>query len=839
MTGYNPRISVNGVGARGVPESEAGYADIIEAMIGGVDRGVTALVNEYRSAHTTSMRKRQIKGDRARTTKDGMALRAEDGMLPSYMACGVFPRGNRKQEACIEHACVMAFDLDGYVSAAAVDAQIGRLHANAYLYYALRSVSGNGIHFGIRISAPDGVDMTDKALHKRGWAWVNEWAVKSLGVNPKVDDGTSRNINRIHFATYDAGGFCNRSVTALAIPAQAFEAPARKQRANGGGINLSLIDMRYLPLYVNDNDAHLYEGLVANLLALDKALAVEYARACAAANPECTRTDVERLERLDIERDRDAAYRKVIALQKANGWEAPKVGRPSRQALAALDKAALEAAGVPDDAVWLAPRRSEHAEAQRFYRYGRERLLYVYGLGMQIADRHGFWVGREHNEARLVLRTALDGYCDEAVAELREYEGLDEYADKLARAALPARTLTEVWQQISDIADSKGIEMRALTEFDRRADLNVYPVDGGVYDIRTGNTITDPTLIRGMLLRRPLTPTPQPDFRILDDPSAALDIDDEIIGATAMRDAVAEHYGLPLIRRLALPLLGVGEFAILIVNNESYAGKGTLRRAMSAAFPGQQAVKALDLTHTPRFDPIALALTRDTWVFADEMGKIAEHDPKAQIRRIFDFTEDVLPVERKYAEKQALPRVGTLVMISGEELPPIAWHQQGIDRRIPEITLFLRDGLALDNERYGQPINRIGADGAAAYLRALIFKTATDLYQRYGGIDRAEVATRTPAGIARLDEIREAAASEEALKIREVYEYSEQFETPTGEIADLLGVSEKSKDLRRHILAAIKTPSGGAIRSKRGVRIGVRQITAWQMRKREASVDSE
>ena len=839
MNGYNPRVSVNGAGARGLPESEAGYADIIEAMIGGVDRGVTALVNEYRNPNTAPMRKRQIKGDRARTTKDGLALRAEDGLLQSYMACGVFPRGNRKQEACIEHACVMAFDLDGYTSAAAVDAQIGRLHANAYIYYALRSVSGNGIHFGIRISAPDGVDLTDKALHKRGWAWVNEWAVKNLGVNPKVDDGTSRNINRIHFATYDAGGFCNRSVTALAIPAQAFEAPARKQRANGGGINLSLIDMRHLPLYVNDNDAQLYEGLVANLLALDKALAVEYARACAAANPECTRTDVERLERLDIERDRDAAYRKVIALQKDNGWKAPKVGRPSTQALAALDKAAFEAAGVPDDAVWLAPRRSEHAEAQRFYRYGRERLLYVYGLGMQIADRHGFWVGREHNEARLVLRTALDGYCDEAVAELREYDGLDEYADKLARAALPARTLTEVWQQMSDIADSEGITRRTLTEFDRRADLNVYPVDGGVYDIRTGNTITDPTLIRGMLLRRPVTPTPQPDFRILDDPNAALDIDDEIIGATAMRDAVAEHYGLPLIRRLALPLLGAGEFAIVIQSNESRAGKGTLRRAMGRAFPSQHAaIDARDLTLRPRFDPVALALTEDTWAFAEEVGKVSEDDPKAKLNRLFTLTEDVLQVERKGFDKVSAVRVGTLVILTAED-PPIAWHQQGIDRRIPEITLFLRDGLALDDERFITPINRIGADGAAAYLRALVFKTATDLYQRYGGIDRAEVATRTPAGIARLAEIREAAASEEALKIREVYEYSEQFETPTGDIADLLGVSEKSKDLRRHILAAIKTPSGGAIRSKRGVRIGVRQITAWQMRKREASVDSE
>lgn len=801
-TDFNPQISLNTPGYNGMPAAIVGYADVIEAMIGvsaamqsgGAKHTQRLLVEELRNPATPAERQSEING----------------ALLDSYMTSGVFDippeldpapgrtytkTTGRGEEACAQHCGVLAYDLDRYESTAAAQQDISRLSASPNCYYALLSKRGRGAHIGIRIASER--DLTLPAEHKAVWNAVCDFLESEFGIAPQRQDTSSQNVNRIHFVSWDPDGYLNRGVEALdadALIAAAAERQPPQDEADGD-IDLSLVDISYLPTYVHADDASKYEGLVASLLKLGRHFAVAYRDKCDAANSECTRTGLDRLDRLGHPRERGVAFAQVLALQKKQGWTHPKArgrGRPSNASRAAEFLLQAQARGIAN-ADYLTPMRSAGFERIRIEHYGATRLLNVPGLGtniVQICDDFGYWHAVSYSDelTRQMLTSVCDAFAQRAADELSAL-GDDfgrEQSDALLRQRLSHNALINI---VQDITNHGLAYPQCEADLFGRRRPGYMQTASGMLDLEREALMTDMPAIKRMRQRADATPTPAPDFELLDADRADLPY-----GARIAQDAIAQQWGRGLMRRLALGLISAGKFT-LVAQALPDVGKTTLISLMRAAFGLTGEVDMMDAeARRGRFSRIGLSLSKNMYTFLDEAHKAAGFE-----QFVFDATAGNANYEPKGEMRRELPRFGIGVAFGNtperkdDEHFTADFGRPGFIERVQEVTQFYGASPMPSEMRSALTMPGQAQSDAAAYLRAYLCREAGAIIREFKaaeGVDYIDITecerrTRTQQGVEVFDRIV-GETNPHLRALRDTYEYQPGEWTPHSELAEVL-----------------------------------------------------
>ena len=368
--------------------------------------------------------------------------------------------------------------------------------------------------------------------------------------------------------------------------------------------------------------------------------------------------------------------------------------------------------------------RNDHPERDdlaRLCRYGADDLRVVQGERCYIALPSGFWtpIYGSNDNAAGALSLLLDHTQRQAAAETadRDALGASEFPTILKDSFRHTlhhlrQVMGQLWRVVADPIGHE-IPSIALVNFDNRKARPTIPLAaGGAIDLTNGDILTPAQVKPLMLLDHGWSVNYRPELL---EP-----------GVTPGGEAGVAHYGPPLLRRMALHLLG-GTKCIDSVNfPNSNSGKTTLADWFNDAFPNM--VDIIDATKAfrsggDRFSHATRPLTQRIWVFFDECDKPSE---PVTVDRLNTMTNTIIDVEQKGKDPVRIPRIGTSIMLGADWLP-FDSSAQGADTRwtwawyadLPAQTEAWRDGL----------LNGDGPD----YLAAHIVREAIDLYQ--GGDD--------------------------------------------------------------------------------------------------------
>ena len=421
----------------------------------------------------------------------------------------------------------------------------------------------------------------------------------------------------------------------------------------------------------------------------------------------------------------------VFELAQEFGWK-PDPG--SVRTEANRKSAARALAWDLADELDLPPRlrndNPERDDLARLCHYGAADLRVVQGERCYIALPSGYWTP-VHNTGGVhagALAELLDRVRADAVAEASTNPQLVE-VDYPATLAGSWRSSMNHVRQVSTqldrvIADPFKYDVTsiALVNFDNRRAHPVVPLTGGgAIDLTSGDPLT-PTQIKSlMLLDHGWGINYRPELL---EPGVVPDAEDGIA-----------HYGKPLIRRLALHLLGESKSIDSINFPVSDSGKGTLIDWMTAGFP--KMVDTLDATKVFKargedFAHVTDPLTRCIWVFFDECDKVKDVVDGVPADRINTLTNTLLDVRRMQRDAVRVPRIGTPIMTGADWLPFDSSAQGALTRW----------SWAYYAERPPQSAawhDTLVSGDCPDFLAAYIVREAIDLYQRGDDTITAEV----------------------------------------------------------------------------------------------------
>ena len=763
---------------------------------------------------------------------------------------------HRDERSLITPSGLAFIDFDGDDRAEA-EAERARVSAYPFTAAAYLSLSGGGVHAIIRVDPPPATP----AEYKAAWSAAMRATGYAKGGEFKDADQSVKNLSRVCFIASDPDAYFDPDASALAWDTEAeAEAPTpggrewrgereyqRRKRHGARGIDLSLIDLSFLPLHISADDEPMYEGVIRNLAALDStnglasgsAYAEQYRAMVAAAYPGGSRHAVDRLARLPADTDRAAAFAKILAKQQDGGWQYPKRarGRPgaSRRIADFVERA--QAQGIAN-AKRLAPTLAVETEVERAYHYALDRFLLVRGYPdqsrIQIADDVGFY--HDLNALSAVSRNAVQDMlraCREAAAA--ELRGIAddwgrEAAAKLAESPdLQDALLQEVMKTLCN-TDYRYPAVDA-DAFNRRR-TGYLPMAGGVWDICAETLITDVARIRAMRIAAPAYQMPPPNFGVLNDPQTR--------GGRLMREAIQTRYGADTMRRAALGLLTAGKFAF-VVQAPKYAGKTLLLTLWGLAYCGKPNVQQ-HKNFGKRFDGLEAKLKDYLFASIDQASDLGGRLQAA----LFDATQPTITLERKFQDAAEVWRLGTLMVGTTEDLD-IDFDAQGLTDRIGVIAQFTQQSAM--PERMALPLygDRDQPD-AVEYLRAYGLREA-------GALARANLTADGAIDINGCDEWTHSADGTDALNemaaraqphiqaLRALYERSRGEWTYADDLYAVLsenGVRDKksspvvAKMIRaafgfdNGVKALLRTPEGESKRAR-----------CWEVRLRDKPLDDE
>ena len=364
--------------------------------------------------------------------------------------------------------------------------------------------------------------------------------------------------------------------------------------------------------------------------------------------------------------------------------------------------------------------RNDHPERDdlaRLCRYGADDLRVVQGERCYIALPSGFWtpIYGSNDNAAGALSLLLDHTQRQAAAAAADSDALgasefptilkDSFRHTLHHLR---QVMGQLWRVVADPIGHE-IPSIALVNFDNRKARPTIPLAaGGAIDLTSGDILTPAQVKPLMLLDHGWSVNYRPELL---EP-----------GVTPGGEAGVAHYGPPLLRRMALHLLGGTKCIDSINFPNSNSGKTTLADWFNDAFPNM--VDIIDATKAfrsggDRFSHATRPLTQRIWVFFDECDKPSE---PVTVDRLNTMTNTIIDVEQKGKDPVRIPRIGTSIMLGADWLP-FDSSAQGADTRwtwawyadLPAQTERWREGL----------LNGDGPD----YLAAHIVREAIDLHQ--------------------------------------------------------------------------------------------------------------
>lgn len=387
------------------------------------------------------------------------------------------------------------------------------------------------------------------------------------------------------------------------------------------------------------------------------------------------------------------------------------------------------------DEPWLQLRNLEDCDAWRVRRYSGYRFKHVYQTCVMVQDDSGLWHRLESSDiVHSIIRSLIVQGRDRAGEELSEHSSNDavirhDYSYFLTDfCELKSMHVINVTRQLSQVIHT-GKE-RALTfdsvspeDFDDRDSNPIIPVSfhhgvpiGGCIDLRTAKYI-DPLATGEMLMLNHGWGFPMCDKEIMDSDSP---------GKIAMETAIKERWGDDLLTRLCRHLLGTSK-NVDVVTAPTNWGKSTLITAMEKALPGMvgrlEAYKAFS-RQGDKFTQTAIMLSEKLIVFIDEAGQ-DDPDRSAELSPgvLNTLTDDLLQVEKKFKDNEAVPRLGTAVLI-GHTWAAINASAQGIDTRVQwAFRANETDPMTTDDR-----LLILSSDGIE-YLRVWILRRCRELWE--------------------------------------------------------------------------------------------------------------
>ena len=364
--------------------------------------------------------------------------------------------------------------------------------------------------------------------------------------------------------------------------------------------------------------------------------------------------------------------------------------------------------------------RNDHPERDdlaRLCRYGADDLRVVQGERCYIALPSGFWtpIYGSNDNAAGALSLLLDHTQRQAAAAAADIDALrdSEYPTILKDSFRHTlhhlrQVMGQLWRVVADPIGHE-IPSIALVNFDNRKARPTIPLAaGGAIDLTSGDILTPAQVKPLMLLDHGWSVNYRPELL---EP-----------GVAPGGEAGVAHYGPPLLRRMALHLLGGAKCIDSINFPNSNSGKTTLADWFNDAFPNM--VDIIDATKAfrsggDRFSHATRPLTQRIWVFFDECDKPSE---PVTVDRLNTMTNTIIDVEQKGKDPVRIPRIGTSIMLGADWLP-FDSSAQGADTRW---TWAWYADLPAQNEQWREGL--LNGDGPD-YLAAYIVREAIDLHQ--------------------------------------------------------------------------------------------------------------